>query len=156
MQCVLLHLTVWLQFLSTQWKWAPLVQGDIIFWAARLTCYQVKFSFILLADAQAYYYITGTNSCLCCVNHMNITQSRFSPSHLVLAHFLRNEVCSHKKAKQNKTKKGMGWILILNSEKMWSKNILIRIWTWYIILVFLKPCVYIYFFFLHNLGLLIN
>lgn len=64
-----------------------------------------KFSFILLADAQACHYITGTNSCLCRVNHMNITQSIFSPSHLVLAHFLCNEVCSHKKVKQNNNNK---------------------------------------------------
>ena len=76
-------------------KMGTTCSGRPNFWAACLTCYQVKFSSILLADAQNFYYITGTNSCLCCVKHMNMTESRFSPSHLVLAHFLCNGVCSH-------------------------------------------------------------
>lgn len=82
------------------------------FEASCLTCFQVKLSFILLAAAQAYYYIIGTNSCLCCVNHMNITQSRLSPSHLVLAHFLCNEVCSLKSQKSKpETKYGESYNL---------------------------------------------
>lgn len=68
------------------------------FRASCLTCFQVKVSFISLAAAQSYYYIIGTNSCFCCVNHMNIAQSWFLPSHLILVHFLCNKLCSHKKA----------------------------------------------------------
>lgn len=45
------------------------------FRASCLTCFQVKLSFIPLAAAQAYYCIIGTNSCLCCINHMSISQS---------------------------------------------------------------------------------
>lgn len=122
------------------------------FRTSRLTCFPVKLSFIPLAAAQAYYSIIGTNSCLCCVNHMNITQPRLSPSHLVLTHFLCNEVCSHKKKITKKN--SMESLMILKLRKIIVQKYSFQYLKLTQCHSFLKA-IYI-FIFLCSFGLLVN